>query len=144
MDFGKILDDWEKGEKKRRQKEMEAYLEHYLPDPHTIKEKELQHKNESPGAKRARLRQMKPQRTLDLHGMQSKSAFKVVDRFLVQCKKDGIKKVLIIHGKGNHSKEPYVLARKIKEYIQHHPLAGECGTAEKNMGGSGALWVLIR
>lgn len=144
MDFGKILDEWEKEKKKKKHKVLDDYLDKYLPDSASINEKELHQNNEIPGEKRTIRLKMKPQRTLDLHGMRIKEACKAVDQFLSGCKKDGITKVLIIHGKGKHSRERYVLAKRIKEYIQKNPLTGECGTAEKGLGGSGALWVLIR
>ena len=144
MDFDKILEAWEKEKRKKKQKNMDDYLDKYLPDTTSIEEKELNQNNEIPGEKRTKRLKMKSQRTLDLHGMRVKDACKAVDRFLSECKKDGIKKVLIIHGKGKHSRERYILAKRIKEHIQKNPITGECGIAEKGSGGSGALWVLIR
>ncbi|MBN2534571.1 MAG: Smr/MutS family protein [Spirochaetales bacterium] len=144
MDFHKILDEWEKNKNKNNQIHMDNYLDKYLPDNASIQEKELQQKDKFPGEERAKRLRMKPQKTLDLHGMMVKDACKAVDRFLFECKKAGIKKVLIIHGKGRHSRQLYTLAKKIREYIQTNPLTGECGIAEKEFGGSGALWVFIR
>ncbi|MBN2440363.1 MAG: Smr/MutS family protein [Spirochaetales bacterium] len=143
MDFGEILDNWENRKTDKKQK-MADYLDKYLPDESSKQEKERNQKNENPGKARAQRLKTPPQRTLDLHGMRIKEAIQAVDKFLSTCKKDGIKKVLIIHGKGNHSREPFILARKIKEHIQKSPLTGEWGIPDKHSGGSGAIWVLIR
>ena len=144
MNFNKILDDWEKEKKKKNKKIMDKYLDKYLPDTISMQQKKMDQKTDVKGKARAQRLKIKPQRILDLHGMRIEEAFKAVDRFLIECKKDGIKKVLIIHGKGRHSKEPFILAKKIKEYIQKNPLTGEYGIPQKKFGGRGALWILIR
>jgi DNA-nicking Smr family endonuclease len=145
MDFGKILDQWENKEKqKEKHHPLEKHLDNYLPDQKTVKEKESSVQRRNPGLKRSLRLKKKPQKTIDLHRMTLKEAIEALDRFFRECKKEGIEKVLIIHGKGKHSNKPFVLAKKIKEYIQNHPLAGEYGPADKEMGGSGAIWVMIR
>jgi DNA-nicking Smr family endonuclease len=143
MDFGDILNQWE-NRKKPETNRLKNYIDRYLPDTKNKKEKDLYCQEELPGEAQARRRNLPPQRTLDLHGMRLKEALQAVELFLKQCKKDGIRKVLIIHGKGKHSTEPAILGKKIKEYIQKSPYTGEYGIPAKKDGGSGALWVFIR
>ncbi|MEW5817091.1 MAG: Smr/MutS family protein [Spirochaetota bacterium] len=91
------------------------------------------------------LRKMKPQAELDLHGLTVKAALERTDVFLKESKRLGLKKVLIIHGKGNHSDYgESVLKKAVHAFIQKSSLTGETGVPGKEMGGNGALWLLLR
>ncbi|MCF7945951.1 MAG: Smr/MutS family protein [Spirochaetia bacterium] len=124
-----------------------AHLDKYAPSDDVIKQKEedehsrLGHKA-NVGKKAAK--DLLPQRVLDLHGMVSDTAHKTTMNFLKQASRDGLKKVLIIHGKGNHSQEEPVLKRVVKTCIDVSPHAGLSGTPGRALGGSGATWVLIK
>ena len=56
----------------------------------------------------------------------------------------GAEKVLVVHGKGNHSEGESVLKRTTREFVERCPFAGESGQAEVRLGGSGATWVALK
>jgi len=144
MNFEDILKEWENQKKQDKEKKtISNYINEYLPDESTILEKEEEKKVNPAEERNARLK-MKPQKELDLHGLCVKEAIRRTGIFIKECRQLGIKKILIIHGKGKHSRNPPILRKKIEEYIQKHPLTGEYGYAHKNMGGSGAMWVILR
>jgi DNA-nicking Smr family endonuclease len=123
---------------------MEELLEAYLPGKTDFQIKENHNTGETKLQKRQRLLTMAPQREIDLHGHTVKQAITRLRLFLGECKKDSLEKVLIIHGKGNHSASGPVLQKRILQFIQTSPLAGEYGPADRSSGGRGAMWVIIR
>ena len=89
---------------------------------------------------------MKPEARLDLHGLHQNEAEQSLDRFISDCKLRGLRKVLIIHGKGIHShgSDP-VLGELVRRFIEHDKRCGASGHPKtKAEGGSGATWVLIK
>ena len=87
---------------------------------------------------------MKIDDVLDLHGLTIPEARTALDVFFDEAYREGFRKVLIIHGKGNHSKNGPVLGTWLKQYLDSCRKAGKTGTADKKHGGSGATWVIIR
>ena len=87
---------------------------------------------------------MEPQAVLDLHGFTSDDAVGEINRFLEQSFRTGLQKVLIIHGKGNHSENGAVLAKVAAECVSKHPLAGENALSAGKDGGRGSRWVVLR
>jgi len=72
-------------------------------------------------------------------------ALERADSFLEEARASGFRKVLIIHGKGNHSHDGgAVLKTAVRAHIHNHPLTGEVGVPDRSMGGEGALWVAMR
>lgn len=134
MNFDEILSRWENSEKKSPD-----WLERYPPSG--ISKESDQTLDSPPSIRRAR-----PQRTIDLHGMNAEEAGQRVDEFVAEAAADGLIKVLIIHGKGKHSKSGTggVLGRVVRERLSAHPLAGATGVTDRTQGGSGATWVAIR
>ncbi|MBI9107971.1 MAG: Smr/MutS family protein [Spirochaetales bacterium] len=84
------------------------------------------------------------QRSLDLHGLTAEEARCEVESFLRSSRKMGLRKVLIIHGKGYHSEGAPVLKKEVLRLLENSPIAGEFGTADRKEGGSGAVWVLLK
>lgn len=150
MDFGKILDEWDgqKGKKKTKQsqahREMEKWLDANPPVQESHNQDDLIHENAKLAERRKALRQLRPQDSLDLHGTRLKDVYSSVDTFLRASHNNGYKKVLIIHGKGNHSRNGPVLLDAVGHALQRHPLAGEMGFSHRKNGGRGATWVIIR
>lgn len=85
---------------------------------------------------------------LDLHGMTRDEAKAAVDQFLTQSKRDGKRCVLIVHGRGVHSKDQIPV---LKEQLLVWLNRGRMGklvlafcTAKPHDGGAGAMYVLLR
>ena len=81
---------------------------------------------------------------IDLHGLTATEAQTQLHNFFIKAHKKGLKKVLIIHGKGIHSKEEPVLKKEVMYFIEHSPIAGKHGIPGAAEGGSGAVWVAIK
>ncbi len=154
MDFGEILTEWEKykkqsskKEKIRVRKELQRWLDSHSDELERYKrEKEEETLNERVLAakRREELRKMPPEKVLDLHGYKAREAEERIRTFIRDCKRSGIKKVLIIHGKGKHTKGTPVLKGTVIKTLERDPLAGEFGIASREYGGKGALWLIIR
>ena len=91
-----------------------------------------------------RLRRMRPQAVLDLHGKTVSEADVLIVDFLHSCSLSGLEKVLIIHGKGLHSASEPVMADAVRRALEANSMAGSFGPADRNQGGRGATWVRIR
>ena len=118
MDFNKILDTWDNWED--------------FKDKDTVSESRISEKKIRINAR------------IDLHGMTKAEAEKALDDFFKASSRSGYRKVLIIHGKGNHSAGGGVLSKWIKTYLEKCPHAGKSGYAARDNGGKGATWVLIK
>ena len=158
MDFGDILDQWEKRgpeiNKKKNPADIPAKPDSQpKPNPTAAwiringiydKDAENETNTQNPAEYRRRLRSKKPDATLDIHGLTSDEAWESLEHFFDSAKNRGLEKLLIIHGKGNHSKGDAVLGRTVRVFIEQHPLAGESGHEKAAGGGSGATWVLLK
>ena len=146
MDFGKILDKWEN--KEDRKKPAHANFEKWI-EKHGVRDKDIS-SGTTPEDKQEKiqlrniLRSMKPQAEIDLHGLKKNEALLELKRFLEDSRRKGLKKVLIIHGKGFHSQQGPILGKAVREYLEQTSLTGETGTADRRYGGKGALWAIIR
>jgi DNA-nicking Smr family endonuclease len=155
-DFGDILKQWDDAQKKRTDrthrthKALETFLERH-PPPDDVDKDEDQRES----GKRAEIdvngdhapaapKRLPIEDTLDLHGLTRADAEKRTDGFLQEAARRGMRKVLVIYGKGLHSREGAVLRRAIHRLLQDHPLTGAMGTPDRRDGGTGAVWVMIR
>jgi DNA-nicking Smr family endonuclease len=122
----------------------EKWLDEHPPEPKEASiPGPIDHKTQA-AEQRRKLRKAKPQAQLDLHGMTRKEAIARLDEFFVMSRRKGLKKVLIIHGKGKHSTDGGVLKKTAIEYFQKSRYAGEFGSPGKELGGSGATWVIVK
>jgi DNA-nicking Smr family endonuclease len=181
MDFGDILDDWDRktaksvGKKAIRAQEREQSdrLERALDekenppkspaakasaapkaiDPLTawlrvngVQDKDAEAEEElvSAAEKRRALRAKTPDAVVDLHGLNRDEAWLRLSSFFASALQHGAEKVLIVHGKGNHSEGEAVLKRTTREFVERCPYAGECGQADSRSGGAGATWVILK
>jgi len=135
MNFGDILDKWEK----------QRLSGGYSPDE-AIQAKDTEEKTKQAGAqeKRRRLRNKKPDAELDIHGQTRDEAWLTLETFFNNAREKEFEKVLIIHGKGNHSADEPVLKRVVMDFIERCPFAGESGKGKAAAGGEGATWVLLK
>jgi DNA-nicking Smr family endonuclease len=128
MNFGDILDRWEK-----------------RPHDGTYnKDAEEGDRRVSAQEKRRRLRNKKPEAELDIHNHTREEARQALEGFFEESKVKGLEKVLVIHGKGNHSTGEAVLKRVVMDFIEHCSFAGESGRGKAAAGGEGATWVLLK
>ena len=122
---------------------MTAWLNRYgnVDKDKVVQERELQVKMKN----REFLRTMRPEATIDLHGLTQDEAWNRLDAFVGDCKRRGLKKIMIIHGKGNHSHgaDP-VLGPMVRLFIEKDARMGSSGHPDGNNGGSGATWVIIK
>ena len=89
---------------------------------------------------------MKPEARLDLHGLHQDEARVKLDSFITDCCRKGLRKVIIIHGKGIHTTgtDP-VLGELVRKFIEHDKRCGSSGHPKtKQEGGSGATWVTLK
>ena len=108
------------------------------------KDAEEADKTTNAGESRRRLRNKKPDAGIDIHGLNREEAWQALETFFNESKNAGHEKILIIHGKGNHSTGDAVLKRMVPEFIERCPFAGECGRGKASEGGEGATWVLLK
>lgn len=147
-DFGDIMDEWERSPRKKAlsgsdavRRSQEAWMErHGVPD---AARREIGTEGGNPPT-RAEIRRMPIDGTLDLHGMTAVEAEAALDRFFGLAAARRWRKVLIVHGKGLHSRGGAVLGKVVSRWLERHPLAGRSANAEAGLGGSGATWVLLK
>lgn len=90
-----------------------------------------------------RLGQFHVDAILDLHGKTVDQARQALSNFLLRCKHDALRHVLIIHGKGRYSSQP-VLKNKLNHWLrQTKQVLAFCSASPKG-GSSGALNVLLK
>ena len=94
--------------------------------------------------RRRRLKNKRPDAELDIHGLTRDEAWLSLEEFFADSKRKGYEKVLIIHGKGNHSASGSILKSVVMDFIERCPIAGESGKGKAAAGGEGATWVLLK
>jgi DNA-nicking Smr family endonuclease len=146
MDFGEILERWEKaprGEGKSRPGvDMGAALERFPPDERAQagrQDTEARQQGRQPADP-----DLPPQAEMDLHGLSGLQAEQAIEAFVLEARDRGLSKVLLIHGKGNHSPGRPVLQRVVRSFLEKCPHTGAFGKADRRSGGRGATWVQIR
>ena len=157
MDFGDILDQWERRDSGANRRKPVKPVAGPVPEPrahpldiwlrrHGIHDKDADAEQAGPGGaeKRRRLHAQKPDAVIDIHGLTRDQAWEALERFFNEARTRGFEKLLIIHGKGNHSAGEAVLKRSVREFIERCPWAGESGPEKAARGGNGATWVLAR
>lgn len=83
---------------------------------------------------------------LDLHGLGAEPAKAELERFLTDSRRRGHRCVVVVHGRGGHSKAP-VLKERVATWLCRGKLARVVlafATARPVDGGAGALYVLLR
>ena len=131
MDFGAILDKWEK-----------------KTPSNAVYQKEVEESGEKNilAERRSRLLRKKPDAFIDLHGLTVDQAWTALETFFEDSRSKGFEKVLIIHGKGNHLSggNEGALKSLSRRFIENCSTAGESGQNTARDGGSGATWVILK
>jgi len=138
MDFGKILEKWE------RSNSGKSVMNTWLQKNDVINKDADLHEESSPGIKRRRMLNKKPDAIIDIHGLTSEKAWLSLELFFENAANEGFEKVLVIHGKGNRSQGEAVLKIMVQKFIEQCKFAGESGFEKAANGGSGATWVLVK
>lgn len=185
MDFGDILEQWDKQQKDAERKQKQSgynTVSHKRANAPTAEEKaasafrkefEIEKENqkrinpmelwlrrygtvdkdslaEQEEARtkyhsRSSLVELKPQARIDLHGLKREDAWNRLDSFVTECESKGIKKIMIVHGKGihTHGTDP-VLGEMVRKFIEQDKRLGTSGHPDSSAGGKGATWVIIK
>jgi DNA-nicking Smr family endonuclease len=98
--------------------------------------------------KRLRAGEYAVQAHLDLHGATREEAKERVARFILDSRRAGRRCVLLVHGRGNHSKDQIpVLKMAVRSWLERGHIARSVlafATARPADGGAGAVYVLLR
>ena len=129
MDFGDILDKWEKQTAGAVVKNKEA------DDPPLYSH---------PGRRRYKLLRKKPDAVIDLHGLTGDEAWTSLETFFENSRNLEFEKILVIHGKGNHAHNEGVLREITRRFIERCSFAGESGYSSAKDGGTGSTWVILK
>ena len=150
MSFGDILEKWER---------QSTGNQVYDKDAEASEEQNLA------GKRRYRLLRKKPDAHIDLHGLNSDEAWLALEAFFENSRREGLEKLLIIHGKGNHrgfspphinggfggigGNEEYrpgegILRDISRRFIESCSFAGESGYSHAREGGTGSTWVILK
>lgn len=103
-----------------------------------------------PGLNRMTLRKLRrgewpEQDELDLHGLNSDEARKLLAAFLQNATQHGLRCVNVIHGKGWRSEgRDGILKVLSRHWLAQHPQVLAFCDAPLQAGGSGAAWVLLK
>ncbi len=85
------------------------------------------------------------QARLDLHHFNASQAMALADQFIDQCRHEGLRCVLMIHGKGYMSRNDKPILKNILiEHLRKNPYVLAYHFARPRDGGTGALYVLIK
>ncbi len=167
MNFGDILDEWEKETAKPRGKPKKSaeptdYSSSSATSPEdtlpaanpldiwlrrygvTDKDAEPDAEEEPVYERRRRLRAMRSEASIDLHGLTRDEAWIRLEAFFADSVRRNLQKVLIIHGKGAHSPDDPVLRTMVQHFLEKNSHAGESGFSSSRDGGTGSTWVILK
>ncbi|MCL2138565.1 MAG: Smr/MutS family protein [Treponema sp.] len=148
MNFEDILNKWENSNSNKQEKIIKHtnVMETWLRNNEVFdKDKEIIPGNRAANAQeRRRLKNKRPDAHIDIHGLTREEAWQELLPFFNNAKNNEMEKLLIIHGKGNHTSGEPVLKRLVMEFIEKCPYAGESGREKSAGGGEGATWVLLK
>jgi DNA-nicking Smr family endonuclease len=90
------------------------------------------------------IREMRPEASIDLHGKTREEAWSDLDGFVSRACAQGLRKILIVHGKGNHPGSDGALAKMVGGFIECDYRLGASGHPDARHGGNGATWVMLK
>nr|AOO54635.1 smr protein/muts2 [uncultured bacterium] len=104
----------------------------------------------SNGLNRMTLRKLRrgewpPQDSIDLHGLNSDAARRLLVEFLHHATQHGLRCVNVVHGKGWRSEgREGILKTLTRHWLAQHPQVLAFCEAPQSAGGGGAVWVLLK
>jgi DNA-nicking Smr family endonuclease len=129
MNFGDILSQWEKNPQN---------IPLVDKDAAAAKVKDAQ------ATSQQNLKALRPEASIDLHGLIRDEAWAALDTFVSICCRQKLRKILIVHGKGNHPGSEATLAKMVRLFIECDKRLGASGHPDARQGGSGATWAAIK
>lgn len=126
------------------EKEVEKYLHPGILQ--TLKQHEdfkAKFQNENRQSKSLNKKIVKPQKTIDLHGMKLEKATSIVEHEIKRSYDKGFSIILVITGKGKHSPDGPVLKQSILETLRKSAWVAETKQAPLSLGGGGAWLVRL-
>ena len=94
--------------------------------------------------RKLRLGKYEPQATLDLHRVRLVEARDRVYLFIQESQQNGLRTVLISHGKGEHSERPALLKSYVLFWLEQFEQVLAFHSAPANRGGAGVTLALLR
>ena len=141
MDFGEILDQWDKLNASEQLNAGEQQARTAGATEISSPLNEVYDK----GERRFRLLRKNPEASIDLHGFTHSEAWAALEAFFENSRRKGFEKILVIHGKGNHRTEKEgVLKELTRRFIESCSFAGESGHSSAREGGTGSTWVILK
>ena len=134
MNFGEILKKWEKQNKG---------TEGSFNKDAALKAGVFGERKEK-GHRRNKILRKKPDAIIDLHGFNGEEAWTALETFFSNSREMGHEKLLVIHGKGNHTVHNGVLKDIARRFIERCSFAGESGFSSAREGGTGSTWVILK
>lgn len=145
-DFATVLKEWEKQKKQTLRQEKIAQeakkpawaqsLDKFAPESSDLASEE------PPRSTKVQRRQFPIQDEIDLHGKTAAEAQGALDLFLRESRKQKLKKIRIIHGRGIHSGGDAVLKPLVQTWASS--LKGvKWEVCSPEEGGSGAIWLWL-
>ena len=162
MNFGEILDRWEKQTPGNRIYDKDKSIRNAASIEASSSDAITTRDGKRNPARRSMLLRKKPDAFIDLHGLSSEEAWIALQSFFQNSREKGLEKIQIIHGKGNHSgldssgtgtsqwgttgsRFPSATLRDLsRRFIEACPFAGESGHSPAREGGTGATWVILK
>jgi len=95
--------------------------------------------------RRLRRGQMTIEAETDLHGMRMHEAQTLLQTFLGDCRREGLRCVRVIHGKGRGSRDGQAILKwEVDRWLRQHDQVMAFSTAQPRHGGTGAVYVLLK
>ncbi len=94
--------------------------------------------------RRIRQGEIRPQASLDLHGLRQHEALAALDEFLDEVLAEGLRMVVIVHGQGLRSERDAVLKPLVQRWLaSQSPVLAWC-PAQPHDGAAGATYAYLR
>ena len=94
--------------------------------------------------KKLRLGKYSMDATLDLHLFPVKEARQELHRFLLECQSNGIRTVLIRHGRGEQGPQKATIKSYTSQWLQEHDAVLAYHSALRQHGGTAAVYTMLR
>ena len=114
---------------------MDEWLKNYPPPSAVEREKSTNNTGKNP---------VRFSNKIDLHGMTRDIAVRQLQNFINNSVRAGLRKVLVIHGRGLNSDGEAILPKVVRAELERNPYVIDFGAAEPDQGGTGAMQVFLR